>query len=46
MPKDCVVLLDGVTTVPIAGLRSLITRLTNARMDDVCRALTFALGCS
>ena len=43
MPRDCVVNCDVLMTVPKARLTSRITKLTPAKMDEVQRALKFAL---
>jgi mRNA interferase MazF len=45
MPEDCALSLDNVTTVPKELFRSRITRLSVARMTEVCRALALASGC-
>jgi mRNA interferase MazF len=41
---DCAVNLDNVQTVPKINIGELITRLSPERMDEVKRALVFALG--
>ncbi|MCA1833775.1 MAG: type II toxin-antitoxin system PemK/MazF family toxin [Actinomycetota bacterium] len=46
MPKVCVVSLDNVRTVHRNLLEHPITSLSRRRMDEVCRALDYALGCS
>jgi mRNA interferase MazF len=43
MPKDCVVNCDTLLTVPKSRLISRIVRLSPARMEDVHRALKFAM---
>jgi mRNA interferase MazF len=45
MPEDCALSLDNVTTVPKELFRTRITRLSVARMSEVCRALALASGC-
>jgi mRNA interferase MazF len=45
MPRPCVVNLDSVTSQPRVGLTGRITRLSPARMQQVCRALADATGC-
>jgi mRNA interferase MazF len=44
VPRPCAVNLDHVQTVPAARLGARLTHLDAARMDDVRRALMFALG--
>lgn len=45
MPQECVLSLDNVRVVPQRALRRRITRLSPARLDEVCEALRYALGC-
>lgn len=45
MPRDCVLSLDNVKTVPKRSLETKITRLSDARMEEVCDRLAYALGC-
>ena len=45
MPERCVLSLDNVRTVPKAQLAERITRLSPARLEEVCTALDRALGC-
>lgn len=45
MPEECVLTLDNLTALPKDLLRSRITRLSLARMREVCRALAIATGC-
>jgi mRNA interferase MazF len=45
MPRDCVISLDNVRTVPKAQLTEEITRLGAERIDELCRALASASGC-
>lgn len=45
MPKECVVSLDSLRTLPKRLLRRRITTLPTARMEQVCEALRYALGC-
>jgi mRNA interferase MazF len=42
----CAVNLDHVVTVPKAGLGARLAVLSSVRLDEVCAALRFALGCS
>jgi mRNA interferase MazF len=44
MPRECVVNLDTVTTIPKDALREQLTVLSRSRMAMVDRALKFALG--
>lgn len=44
MPRDCVVALDHLQTVPRARMGGLITRLPDGRLREVRSALLFALG--
>jgi mRNA interferase MazF len=45
MPEDCALSLDNVATVPKEFFSARITRLSVARMSEVCRALALASGC-
>ena len=45
MPEDCALTLDNVTAVPKALLTERITRLAEARLDELCGALRAATGC-
>jgi mRNA-degrading endonuclease toxin of MazEF toxin-antitoxin module len=45
MPEPCVVTLDNLTVIPKGLLRRRITTLGANRLDEICEALTFALGC-
>ena len=45
MPKPCVVNLDSVRVLRREKLGPLITKLTPARMAEVCDALGIAVGC-
>jgi mRNA interferase MazF len=46
MPKPCVVSLDNIRTIHRGLLGRRVTTLSQARMDQVCSALTYALGCA
>jgi mRNA interferase MazF len=46
MPKNCVVNCDVLITVPKARLTSRITKLSQAKMNDVHQALKFAMEIS
>ena len=46
MPDECALSLDNLTTVPRELFRDRITRLSVARMNEVCRALSVASGCA
>ncbi len=45
MPRDCVISLDNLRTVPKAQLTEPITKLGAERIDELCRALAAASGC-
>ena len=45
MPAPCVATLDNVTTVPRVFLTERVTRLSAARMRQVCGALSIAVDC-
>ncbi len=45
MPRECVISLDNLRTVPKALLVEPITQLGPAKMAEVCRALNAAMGC-
>lgn len=45
MPRECVISLDNLHTVPRAMLSRPITRLSATKLYEVCRALDFAAGC-
>jgi len=45
MPTACVLALDNVTVIRSALCTQLITRLSSARMQEVCSALGHATGC-
>lgn len=45
VPSDCVINFDNIHTLPRAAFRRRITRLSPARMHDVCRALRASTGC-
>ena len=45
MPEDCALSFDNLTTVPKALLTERITRLTPAKLEDLCAALKVATGC-
>jgi mRNA interferase MazF len=44
MPRECVVNLDTVTSIPKDALKERLTILSRAKMTAVERALRFALG--
>jgi mRNA interferase MazF len=46
MPDECALSLDNLVTLPKAFFRERITRLSVARMSEVCRALAVASGCA
>jgi mRNA interferase MazF len=45
MPRECVIALDNLRTVPKALLTEPITALRADRLDELCRALNKAVGC-
>ena len=45
MPEDCALSFDNLTTVPKALLTERTTRLTPAKLADLCAALDVATGC-
>lgn len=45
MPDECVASFDNLHTVRRSALRSRITRLSAARMEEACEVLRRALGC-
>jgi mRNA interferase MazF len=46
LPRECVIALDNLRTVPKAQLTEPIVTLDAARLHDVCRALNAAAGCN
>jgi mRNA-degrading endonuclease toxin of MazEF toxin-antitoxin module len=44
MPRECVINLDTVTTIPKDGLRERLTVLSRSKMTAVDEAHRFALG--
>ena len=44
LPRECAVNLDHLQTIPKARVGAVITKLTEARLDEVQSALLFALG--
>ena len=45
VPSDCVVNFDNIHTLPRASFRRSVTKLTPARLAQVCRVLAAATGC-
>lgn len=45
MPRECVISLDNMRTVPKAQLTEPITQLGADRLDELCRALAAASAC-
>jgi mRNA interferase MazF len=45
LPADCALSFDNVAPVPKALLTERITRLSEARLDELCAALRAATGC-
>jgi len=45
LPRECVIALDNLRTVPKAQLTEPIVTLDLPKLDEVCRALNAATGC-
>jgi mRNA interferase MazF len=45
VPRRSAINLDNIHTVPKQRVRDIITRLSRARLDEVCEALRFATAC-
>ena len=45
MPDDCALSFDNLATVPKALLTERITRVPEARLDELCDSLRAATGC-
>ena len=45
MPRDCAINLDHIQTVSKGKVGALITTLSSDKLDQLCQALRFALGC-
>lgn len=45
VPSDCVVNFDNIHTLPRTAFRRPITRLSPARLQQVCRTLRASTGC-
>lgn len=45
LPRDCAANFDNVFTLHRSSFERRITRLTEARMSEACRASRFAIGC-
>jgi mRNA interferase MazF len=45
MKDTCAINLHNIVTVPKAGLGRLVVSLDARRLDQVCAAIAFALGC-
>ena len=43
VPSDCSISLDGILTIPKALLQRRIATLNSTRLDELCRAIHFAL---
>lgn len=43
VPTDCTISLDSMLTIPKSALQRKIVKLAPAKLDDVCRAIHFAL---
>ena len=46
MKDACAINLHNIVTVPKAGLGRLLVSLDAPRLDQVCAAITFSLGCN
>ena len=45
MKAACAINLHNIVTVPKAGLGRRVSQLDPRRLEDLCSAITFALGC-
>jgi mRNA interferase MazF len=45
MKDTCAINLHNIVTVPKTGLGRRVTQLEEARLEQLCAAITFALGC-
>lgn len=45
MKATCAINLHNIVTVPKAGLGRRVAQLDPARLEQLCAAITFALGC-
>lgn len=45
LKQPCAVNLHNIVTVPRGGLGRRVARLTPQRLDEVCAAIAYALGC-
>lgn len=45
LPTACALSADNVQTVPKSALQRRITSLSDAKLEDVCERLSYALGC-
>ena len=46
LKQTCAVNLHNIVTVPRAGLGRRVAQLDQGRLDQICSAIAFALGCS
>lgn len=46
LKQTCAVNLHNIVTVPKAGLGRRVAQLKPGRLDQICSAISFALGCS
>lgn len=44
MPKDCVINFDRIHTIPKTSIGSLVTRLSQKKLEEVRVAINFSLG--
>jgi len=45
MPDECAISADNLQIVPKSVIRSRITSLSASRLDELCEATRFAIGC-
>jgi mRNA interferase MazF len=46
LKQPCAVNLHNIVTVPREGLGRRVAQLDESRLDEICAAIAFALGCS
>jgi mRNA interferase MazF len=46
LKQPCAVNLHNIVTVPKEGLGRRVAQLDESRLDEICAAIAFALGCS
>lgn len=45
MPEECVLSLDNIRVIPKRALKKRITAVSTERLEEVCEALSYAIGC-